>query len=40
MTEEAKMALFVATVGFICLVIGSIYNKINDNENKQKFNTV
>jgi hypothetical protein len=32
MTEEAKMALLVATVGFICLVIGSIYNKINDND--------
>lgn len=32
MTEEAKMALLVATVGFICLVIGSIYNKINEND--------
>ena len=32
MAEEAKMALLVATVGFICLVIGSIYNKINDND--------
>jgi len=30
MAEEAKMALFTAAVGFICLVIGSIYNKIND----------
>jgi hypothetical protein len=30
MAEEAKMALLLFSVGFICLVIGSIYNKIND----------
>ena len=30
MTEEAKMALLLFSVGFIAIVIGSIYNKIND----------
>jgi hypothetical protein len=30
MAEEAKMALLLATVGFIAIVIGSIYNEINE----------
>ena len=30
MAEEAKMALLLAAVGFIAIVIGSIYNKINE----------
>ena len=30
MAEEAKMALLLAAVGFIALVIGSIYNEINE----------
>ena len=27
MVEEAKMALLLAAVGFICILIGSIYNE-------------
>ena len=30
MTEEAKMALLLAVVGFIAILIGSIYNEINE----------
>ena len=30
MAEEAKMALLMAAVGVIAIVIGSIYNKINE----------
>lgn len=30
MEEEAKMALLLFSVGFIAIVIGSIYNKINE----------
>lgn len=30
MAEEAKMALLVFSAGFILIVIGLIYNKINE----------
>ena len=30
MAEEAMMALLLFSVGFIAIVIGLIYNKIND----------
>ena len=30
MTEEAKMALLLFSVGFIAIVIGLIYNKIKE----------
>jgi hypothetical protein len=30
MAEEAKMALLLFSVGFIAIVIGLIYNKINE----------